>query len=63
VEISDLNKKITTLTEGNTYYRISQNNLLLEKDELINSQKDEILKLQSEKEASVSECLDLKKLQ
>jgi soluble cytochrome b562 len=62
VEISDLNKKITTLTEGNTYYRISQNNLLLEKDELINSQKDEILKLQSEKEASVSECLDLKKL-
>lgn len=63
MEISDLNKKITTLTEGNTYYRISQNNLLLEKDELINSQKDEILKLQSEKEASVSECLDLKKLQ
>lgn len=62
MEISDLNKKITTLTEGNTYYRISQNNLLLEKDELINSQKDEILKLQSEKEASVSECLDLKKL-
>ena len=35
--------------------------MLLEKDELMNQQKDQILSLLAEKEASVLECLEMKK--
>ena len=59
--ILNLNKSITELKEENTKYRIAQNMLLMEKDELMNAQKDQILALLAEKEASVLECLEIKK--
>ena len=59
--ILNLNKSITELKEENTKYRIAQNILLMEKDELMNAQKGQILALLAEKEASVLECLEIKK--